>query len=275
MKNPHNISMTQKEYSDTLSRNSNPHRYGTRPQLSYRCITGVQRSDNSGFGTQRSDRPARTKEVLNEATSSTLIGVRVLGSGFILAHLFSLAAYSIFGLSSRDENNYSSIFVYGGSLITLASYFVLYGAGINTVTSSVFERGQGESTGTYCAKAGLMGIVLPVFNFVGLIVVFIKVGQDGKTFWSGIAVFIAYLLGNVLLFMSKGENTESEEHELGEDNPPADNATVSNLPVANLPEDYPAVDNVPTANTPSANLSVDTLTVDNLPAANPSVDTSR
>ncbi|CDH16371.1 uncharacterized protein ZBAI_08159 [Zygosaccharomyces bailii ISA1307] len=152
----------------------------------------------------------------------------VAGSALNVAHLCSLMAYSIFGLTSSREENYPSSFVYGASLITFFSYFVLYCADVNKLSSSILEKEGKEGTGTYLAKVGVMGIILPVFNLIALIFLFMKIRQDAKTFWSGIAAFIFYFLGNTLLFFSKGENTESEEHELRENNLPADNTPVSN-----------------------------------------------
>ena len=247
---PSKNSMTQKEYTDTFSRNSIPRKHGISPQLNNSNIADVQRSDNGRPGAQGSDRPKHAEEVPEGVKLTVLIAVKILGSAFNFLHLFSLMAYSFFGLSSREEDDYSSIFVYGGSIITFLSYFVLYCADINKLTSSIFERRQGESTGTHWAKAGLMGIVLPVFNFIGLIVMFTMVGQDGKTFALGIFVFIAYFLGNALLFFNKGESTESEEHELRDnnppaDNPPADNSTADNALVHNSPAANSPVDNSP------------------------------
>ncbi|CDH18069.1 uncharacterized protein ZBAI_09857 [Zygosaccharomyces bailii ISA1307] len=100
----------------------------------------------------------------------------------ILFHLASLLIYGCLGMSSSDKENYSRIFVYGGSFITVSSYVVLYCADANNLTRSIFQHGEGESKGTYLAKAGLMGIVLPVFNFIGLIFMFVNVGQDVQTF---------------------------------------------------------------------------------------------
>ncbi|AQZ15838.1 hypothetical protein BZL39_I05870 [Zygosaccharomyces parabailii] len=144
--------MTQKEYIDTFSRNSIPHRHNTGPQQGYSIIAGIQRSDKM---------TVQTGGVPNGGKSRGLSWIRALGSGLNIGHIIFLAAYGSLGLSSRDEDDYSSIFVYGGSIITSLSYFVLYCADINKLTSSIFKRGQGESKGTLWAKAGLMGIVLP------------------------------------------------------------------------------------------------------------------
>ncbi|AQZ13997.1 hypothetical protein BZL39_G06530 [Zygosaccharomyces parabailii] len=212
---------------------------------------------------------------------------RKAGCVFILFHLASLLIYSGVGLSSSDKDNYSSIFVYGGSFITFSSYVVLYCADAKNLTRSIFQQGEGESKGTYLAKVGLMGIVLPVFNFIGLIFMFVNVGQDVQTFSWGIAVFSLYLLGNALLFFSRGEDTESEEHELRENNPPADtpvsdsppadtpvsdspaaDSPVDTLPVNNSPTATSPVDNASTADSPAANSPVDNSSVDNPPANN-------
>ncbi|CDH10009.1 uncharacterized protein ZBAI_01794 [Zygosaccharomyces bailii ISA1307] len=274
---PSKNSMIQKEYGDTLPRNAIPHRHATSPRLSYSCIgdaqcnendrpgvqrrenssRGAQRSSNSGPGAQRSDGPAHTEEVSSEVKLIALKIMKALGSGLNIAHLILLAAYGSLGLSSRDDDNYSSIFVYGGSIITVASHIILYCADTNKLTSSIFERGQAESMGSYWAKAGLLVVVLPIFNSIGLIVMFVN-GQDRKNFWSGIFAFSAYLLGNTLLFLSKGENTRSEEYELRENSPLADNAPVSNLPAANSPAN----------DAPATNSLIDNSSVDNSPLNN-------
>lgn len=165
-------------------------------------------------------------------------------------------------------------FVYGGSIITAFSHIMLYWADVNKLTSNIFKRGQGESTGTHWAKAGLMGIVLPVFNFIGLIVMSTMVGQDWKTFALGILVFITYLLGNTLLLLKKGKKSESEEHELRDNNPPADNSPAANLSVDNSSGDNSTADNAVVDNSPAANSSIDNSPAANSPVDNSSVDYS-
>ena len=194
--------------------------------------------------------------------------IQIFGSGFILVHLISLAAYSSFGLSSSEKDNYSSIFFYGGSIITIFSHVVLYCADVNQLSSSVFERAEKESRGAHWAKAGLMGIVLPVFNLIGLIVMFKKVGQDRKTFWSGIIAFIFYLLGNTHLLLKKEKTSESEEHELREDHLPADNSTPDSAVVDNSPAANSSADNSPTVDAPATNPLIDNSSVDYSPANN-------
>ena len=264
MKNLKKMRMTQKEYGDTCSRNSIPHRHNTSPQQGYSSIAGIQRSDRM---------TVQTGEVPNGGKSGGLSWIRALGSTLNIGHLIFLMAYGSLGLSSRDEDDYSSIFVYGGSIITSLSYFVLYCADINKLTSSIFKRGQGESKGTLWAKAGLMGIVLPVFNFIGLIVMSKKVGQNRKTFWSGVLAFILYLLGNTLLLLKKGKS-ESEEHELRDNNPPANNSTADNAVMDNSPAANLSVDNSPVDNSTADNAVVDNSPAANSPAANSSVDNS-
>ncbi|CDH18067.1 uncharacterized protein ZBAI_09855 [Zygosaccharomyces bailii ISA1307] len=250
--------MTQKEYSDTPSRNSIPHRHGISPQLSNSCIADVQRNKNGRPGAQGSDGPAHTEKVPNKVRLSALKRMKVLGSGLILFHLIALLLYGSFGLSSREEDNYASIFVYGGSIITFSSFIVLCCADNNQMSSSV---------GAHWAKAGLIGIVLPIFNFIGLIVMFKKVGQDRKTFWSGVLAFILYLLGNTLLLLQKGKS-ESEEHELRDKNPPADNLTADNAVMDNSPAANLSVDNSPTVDAPAINSLIDNSSVDYSPANN-------
>ncbi|SJM88925.1 uncharacterized protein ZBIST_5125 [Zygosaccharomyces bailii] len=274
--------MTADEHIDnTLSKNYITHIYGTSPYRSDSAIAGTQRSDSviAGAQTTRSNLANCWYHIASSSkTWSVLIGEvlarlkfkgwswkKILGSIFNLGHFFSLPIYGGLGLSSRDKDSYSSIFVHGGSIITFFFYVVLYCADINKLTSSILEKGQGESKGAHWAKVGLMGIVLPVFNFTGLIVMFVKAGQDGKTFSWGILVFINYLLGNTLLFLGKGESTESEEHELRENNSTADNALVDNSTAANSSVDNSPVDNAQTANAPIDNSSVDSSPVDNLP----------
>ncbi|AQZ14633.1 hypothetical protein BZL39_G06510 [Zygosaccharomyces parabailii] len=254
--------MTQKEYSDTLSRNSIPHRHDSNPQLRYGCIAGVQLNDNDSPDIQRGDGRVHTGEVPNGVKTSAFIWIRGSGRALLLTHLFSLVAYGYFGLSSGEEDNHSSVFVYGGSLITAVSYLVLYCTDVNKLSSSIFENGEKEGTGIRCAKVGVMGIILPAFNFIGLIVLFKKVGQDHKTFWSGITAFISYLLGNAFLLLKKGKKSEFEEHKLGEnkppvDKPPADNSQATNSSADNSPVDNSLVDNSPAANSPVDNPSAD------------------
>ncbi|SJM88932.1 uncharacterized protein ZBIST_5132 [Zygosaccharomyces bailii] len=251
-------------------------------QASDNIAAGVQPSGSAEAGAQPSDDGGRsqitrsdlvnhwfwsfkrlsalTGEVLTKLEFDWQACARISGILIILIHLILLAAYGTLGLLSRDEHNYSSIFVYGGSIITFISYVVLYCTNINKLTSSIFERGQGESMGTHWAKAGLMGIVLPVFNFIGLIVLFTKGGQDDKTFRLGIAAFSFYFLGNTILFFGRGKHTESEEHEIRENNPPVANSQVDDSPVDNLP-----VDNSPAVNSAAANSPVDNSSVDNSP----------
>lgn len=66
-------------------------------------------------------------------------------------------------------------------------------------------------------------MVLPTVNLIGLIVTFIKVGQNRKTFGCGIAAFICYFVANTLLLLEVGIYIpEPDEHELLENNPPAE-----------------------------------------------------
>ena len=243
-------------------------------------VAGAQAGDSVVAGAQAGDSVvagAQTRSNTGEVPPIPKFDwqtcARVIGSAVIIIHLILLAAYASLGLSSRDEDNYLGIFVYGGSIITAFSHIMVYWADVNKLTSSIFERGQGESTGAHWAKAGLMGIVLPVFNFIGLIVMFTMVGQDGKTFALGIVVFITYFLGNALLFFNKGESTESEEHELRDnnppaDNPPADNSTADNALVHNSPAANSSVDNSPTVDAPATNSLIDNSSVDYSPANN-------
>lgn len=101
------------------------------------------------------------------------------------------------------------------------------------MSSSVFEKGEEEGKGKYGAKVGIMGIVLPTFNLIGLIVTFIKVGQNRKTFGCGIAAFICYFVANTLLLLEIGTIPEPDEHELLENNPPAENSTANYAQVDN------------------------------------------
>ncbi|AQZ11970.1 hypothetical protein BZL39_D00220 [Zygosaccharomyces parabailii] len=231
------------------------------------AVADAQPSDSAVAGAQQTR--GNIGEVLAKLKFDWKTCAKISGILIILIHLILLAAYGILGLSSRDEDNYSSIFVYGGSLITFFSYVVLYCANANKLTSSIFQQGEGESRGTHYAKVGVMGIVLPVFNFIGLIFLFIKVEQNRKTFTLGINASISYFLGNTLLFMSKRKRTESEEHELRENHLPADDAPVSNSPVSNSPVDTSPVDTSPVDTSP-----VDTSPVDTSPVDTSPVDTS-
>ncbi|CDH18121.1 uncharacterized protein ZBAI_09909 [Zygosaccharomyces bailii ISA1307] len=242
-------------------------------------VSGAQRSDSAVPGAQitRSDlvnswsrirsSPKRWCALIGEVLTG-LSWTEILGGMFNVIHLISLTAYGFFGLLSRNKGNYWSIFSYGNPLLTASFYLVLYCADVNKLTLSIFQRGEKEGTGTYWAKVGVMGIILPAFNFIGLIVTFIEVGQDRKTFGCGTAASISYFVGNALLLLSKGETNESEEHELRENNPPADSSPMDSSPTANLSVDNSPADNSRVSNSRAANSLADDSPVDDAPTAN-------
>ncbi|AQZ11079.1 hypothetical protein BZL39_B10090 [Zygosaccharomyces parabailii] len=214
------------------------------------------------------------EEVLARVKYKEMSRTGIAGSIVILIHLASLLIYGGLGISSSDKDNYSNIFVYGGSIITVFSYVMLFCADPTRLTLSIFEQGEGESRGTHYAKVGVMGVILPAFNFIGLIYLIITVEQDRKTLTLGIIASISYFLGNALLFFSKRKTIESEEHELQENNLPVDTSPVDTSPVSNSPVDTSPVDTSPVDTSPVDTSPVDTSPVDTSPVDTSPVDDS-
>lgn len=91
------------------------------------------------------------------------------------------------------------------------------------MTLSLFQKEKKEGRGAYWAKVGIMGVILPTFNLIELIVTFIKVEQNRETLGCGTTAFISYFVANTLLLVTIGKEPEPEDHELREDNSKADN----------------------------------------------------
>lgn len=147
-------------------------------------------------------------------------------------------------------------------------YIVLYCTDTNKLTVSIFQKEKKEVRGGYWAKVGIMGIILPTVNLIGLIVSFIEVGRNRKTFECETALFTSYFAANTFLPSKIAKKPESEVHGLRENNPPAENSIADYALVDNSPMDNAPPVNSPAANAPMHNAQVDHFPADNSPANN-------
>lgn len=245
MKSRQKIRMTQKEYSDTQSQKS----------IAQRCesdIAGAQRcsrcSDNkfSQFLIPHSIVFQKIVRTCRRDTGSAGLD-RAFWGMFNVGHFISLLLYGILGLSSKEKTHFLCNFRYGASLVVSISYFVLYCTDVNKLFSSVFNRAKEEGMRTYCTKVGGMGIILPAFNCMGLIAMFIKGKQIDKLLDSELQLFLSTSQAIFCWSWKQRKSLNLKNMNWGS------NALVDNSPAANSPVHSSPMHNSPAGNSPASN----------------------
>ncbi|CDH11203.1 uncharacterized protein ZBAI_02989 [Zygosaccharomyces bailii ISA1307] len=95
--------MTQKQCSDTLSRNSIPNMHRISTQQIVSAVADAQRSDDGSACSQTIT--SNTSDVIARLKFKGLRWTKYAGSTFNVGHFISLLVYGIFGLSSKDKDN--------------------------------------------------------------------------------------------------------------------------------------------------------------------------